>query len=646
MPNQVGVTHHVQLGGRFYLVKPGSYSKRVAPQFGARFTTGDPDYNNLSMWQHWAQKCLVGGMDAEEYADDAMYDEGVGVNTWEHDRVTLARDLRRGTGANWAMTAGLVRKFIVYNNNLYCAEITALNVASKLWRWSPVGDAWVQITSLTNMVIRSIATFDGKLFIGGTSVSGPAKLVWANGVLPAWTTQANPAGITNYPSAMRTFQQRLYVAYGTQVWRMKDDQTWDGSTVFYKADMNSDSNEITAFETHLGFLYFLSRNGHIHRTDGNTTFDIWSWDGGTAGVSIKSFDGRLFVATNEFEDPAIPTSAYGVLYQMSGSAMTQLKRWGKAGEATGLGSLMVYDRHLYYGASNLLGMRRGFGIAQYDPVEDAHSVLASNADTVTYAPGAAPFVNFMVDDVIAFGGRLFASVRGHGVFYTVYSYHDRARILANWDTTGAGFAPGPLNGGWFTTSTYDAGTPGLRKLWRRLVIDYELPDSSTSVHLEYSVNRGVTWGLLGYIGSSNGVIGARSRFEFSLPNAVGLSMKLRVTLRSTNSIYTPSLYGFVVSYIPLVEPTWLWSMTLVLSERQALLDGTTQTLDTAAALAFLNGLYRDRALVAFTDVEGINWSSGGQPGVLIYDITFLIRDLTQPLEAEVQISLLEGLETY
>ena len=48
----VGTTHHISLGGHYYLLKPASYQKRVAPQFGARFTTGDPDYNNLSFWQH------------------------------------------------------------------------------------------------------------------------------------------------------------------------------------------------------------------------------------------------------------------------------------------------------------------------------------------------------------------------------------------------------------------------------------------------------------------------------------------------------------------------------------------------------------------------------------------------------------------
>ena len=267
----VGTTTHVSLAGHEYLIRPGSYSKRQAPTFGARFSTGDPDFNNLSMWQHWAQRCYIGGVDQDEFQDDAMYDEGVGVDTSIHEKVTLARDLARGAGANWAISSGTTAategyRAIIYNSILYVVTFSSTSVASVLWAYNPTTAAWATIAAFTGVVARSIATFDGKLFIGGLNTAGTAAIVkYSSGALGTWTTLTNPSGVgTLTVRAMRSFQRKLYVCYGTQVWRLKEDLTWDGNVIFYKADMNSDTNYILSLETHLGFLYMLSQNGHIH----------------------------------------------------------------------------------------------------------------------------------------------------------------------------------------------------------------------------------------------------------------------------------------------------------------------------------------------------------------------------------------------
>lgn len=650
----VGTTTHLAIAGREYIVKPGSYVKRQAPQFGARFATGDPDYNNLSMWQHWGQNCFIGGVDQEEFQDDAMYDEGVGVDTFEHKRVTLSRDLARGSGLNWTLGGTAVAaqgyKAIVYNGVLYVLTFPTTGV-SQLWSYSPGTDGWTRVTSFDTPAVtaRSIATNDGKLFIGGVANGTTTpKLVYSSGALAAWTVRANPAGVPTNRGiyAMRSFQQRLYVAFGTSIWRLKDDQTWDGSTVFYKADMDSESNYIIAMETHLGFLYMLSQNGHIHRTDGNATFDIWSWDGQTQGSAIRSFDGRLFVLTFEFTNTG--DAGYGCLYQMSGSAVTQLKRWGNGTSATRIPNMTVHDRKLFYGASNLLGFgaRLGFGVAGYDPIEDAHAIVASNSDTVTYASGAAPYTNFIVDEQFFFGGFMFVFVRGFGGFKTVYRPFDFRANGRFYDSSAAGVAVGSKNGGWFTTSTYDAGTPGVKKLWRKVVIDYRLPSVATSILPEYSVDGGQTWVALAALTTTNGLTNQRGRFEYWLNNIIGTSLKLRFTLRTTGSSQTPIFYGFVVSYIPIPEPNWIWSFTIPLATTIQNANSTGNlAYDTEAEMLFLENTHRSKVLVSFTDIDGKIWASNG-PGVLIHDIEFRVPQMTQPLEGDVIITLLEAVETY
>lgn len=643
----VGVTNHVSIGGHEYLVKPYSYSKRQAPQFGARFSTGDPDFNNLSMWQHWAQRCFIGGVGQDLFQDDAMFDEGIGIDTSNHERVTVSRDLSRGSGSNWAVGSGGTgytqgAKTVIYNNTLYVVTFGDAGVNSELWAYSPSTDGWTKNTNFTGVVARSVATFDGKLFIGGLNTAGTAAIIkYSSGALTSWTTPANPSGVgTNTVRAMKAFQQKLYVAFGTMIWRMKDDQTWDGNTIFYKANLSSESNYMNAMEVHLGFLYMLSANGHVHRTDGNTTFDIWNWDGQTEGLAIRSFDGRLFILTFEYTNTS--DVGYGVLYQMSGSAVTQLKRWGDDTAATRIGNMTVYDRRLWYGASNLLGFgsRAGFGVACYDPIEDAHSVPVTNSDTTTYSRGSSPYRNHIVDDQVFFGGHLFCLVRGHGMFKTPY----KPKLVANpglrFDTTSSGATATSLNGGWMTTSTYDAGTPGVRKLWRKIVVESTIA-TNTSIVAEYSTDNGTSYTALTAITT----VGTRQRTEFWLNNVISTSIKLRFTLRTTSATATPSLWGFVVSYIPVPEPNWIWTMTLVLSASQELMDGTTRTMDTESEMAFLATTQRAKSLVTFIDIDGVQWATNGA-GVLIHDIDFRVAQMTQPLEGEVVITLLEAVETY
>lgn len=646
----VGTTHSLKVGTKFLMIRPGSYMRKPAPQFGPRFTGGDPDFNNLAIWQHWAQRCWVGGMDAPLWTDDAMYDDGVGVTTVQHEKMSLARDLQKGIGAGWTPTgvnASVARRFVVYNSILYFLNQTASGTTA-LMKYTASTDAWTAVTSFAaNFLPRCVAAFDGKLYVGGI-LSGVPKLYYGTGALTSWTVIANPALMTSSgftPRAMRSFGGKIYVAYGAWVWRGKDDQTWDGSTVFYKASMNSESNFVVSMETHLGFLYMLSNNGHIHRTDGNNTFDIWSWDGGTIGVALRSYDGKLFVSTYEYTETA--DVGFGVLYQFTGSAVTQLKRWGKLNQATSLGNLVAFDRKLFYGASNLLGMQAGFGVAAYDSIEDAHSIFASNSDTVTYSSGGSPYPSNMVDDVAFFGGYLFATVRAHGIFKTRYAgivRDDMSAVLTGittYDITTAGAALVPLAGGWFTTSTYDAGTPGIRKLWRKVSIDAAI-QVNTGMVVEYSINNGVSWVALTPLVYTTGV---RLVYERFINNVQSSSIKLRITMRSTNSANSPALFGYLVSYIMVPEPNWQWVFSVPIVTKTVLLDKSVETIDTEAYLAYFNGLQRAEGLVDFIDLDGVSWGTNG-PGVIIYDMQVRVYDTTRPYEAEIVFTLVEAVETY
>lgn len=631
----VGTTHNLKFGNEYLIIRPNSYQKKAAPTFGARFSTGDPDYSNLSVWQHWVQKCWIGGMGADEWIDDAMFDNAVGIDTTVHEQARLSRTLKRGTGANWGLgttPTPTAYRFAIFNNVLYCLVMTAVGVASRMYSYNVGTQAWTSVTmpGAGTFWARSISTFDGKLFLGGAG-GGLSRIYWATSP-GTWSLVTNPAGVTDPVYNMRQYNGKMYCSYGPNVWRMKDNQTWDGTTVFYKVNANSGSNYITAMEVHLGFLYMLSQNGHLHRTDGNNTFDIWSWDGQTIGVSLRSYDGKLFVGTYEFTDTV--DIGYGVLYQFTGAAVTELKRWGRAGKATAMGQLVAYGRKLYYGASALFGVANGFGIAVYDAVEDAHSIWAVQDDSTSYPDTSGTGLDWAVDDVIVFGGKIFCTVRGHGVFFTEDSFKDVELGRAQYDTSTAG--------GYIVSSLYDAGTPGLEKMWRKVTVYCNLPASSTSLIMSYSIDGGLSYT------ATSAVVGPSSAADqhvFYLNNVRSTRFKWKITLKSTDETKSPTLRAVVVAYLPQPEPNWLWSFTIPVADKWELMDGTTEVKDTEALISYLEGLFRSQVLVTFIDADGIQWATNG-PGVIIYDMTTVYYDIDATREADIRLTLLEVVETY
>lgn len=650
MPDATGVTHHVKIAGNYYLVRPGSYQKRPAPLFGARFTTGDPDYNNLSFWQHWAQTCWVGGFGAERWIDDAMFDEGIGVDTSQHEVMVLARDMgpsgaARGT-QNWDLNLeARIRIFTVFNDKLYALQVGDATT-SRLYRFDQATPAWTLIKTFTEAV-SWMEVFAGYLVFGdaGTTMN---RMTTAE----VFSTFNKPAGRTETAYTLKAYRGLLYVGFGRYIYRLKTDFTWDGSTAFYEA---TDVNYLNQSEVHLGFLYFASRNGHILRTDGNNTFDLWAFEPSTVIWSIRSFDGRLFVGATE--ELAGTTSAQTVLYQFSGAAVTELKRWGKVGADITPGKLRAFGGSLWFGASSMLGNGNGvgFGIARYDKAEDAYHIWSSNQDGTSYGAGTEQ-VNWNVDDVFFYKGYVYASVRGHGIFRTPFSYKDVTRFQATYDTTASGASPGSLNGGWYTSSDFDAGTPGLRKMWNAIVVHVDLPTTDCSVYVEYSVDGGQTWVAVGSVTKTNGLM-TRYNKSFRLSVAGGAltstRFKYRLTLRTTNSTVSPQLRGVIVRYLPIPEPNWQWSMRLVLSESQELLDGTTRELNTAQLQAKVDAIesaFRAQSLVTFEDIDQISWDVGGVGTTLITDLT-VIRNLPTAVgdgaqECEIALTLVEGLTQY
>jgi hypothetical protein len=464
---------------------------------------------------------------------------------------------------------------------------------------------------------------------------------------------AKPAGVSDTPYTMRTYRGKLYVGFSRQIWRLKSDFTWDGSAAFYIAE---DVDFLLHSEVHLGFLYFVSRNGHVLRTDANNTFDMWSFEPGVYIAGMRSFDGRLFLSVNE------PLDGTGVieaaLYQMTGSAVTELKRWGNVARNISSGRLRVIGKRMYFSGGSLLGMGslNGFGIACYDPIEDAYHLFSSCEDATTF-PGGSSGTDWIVDDIIFFKGWIYSSVRGHGIFRTKFSYRDVSRYQALYDTTAAGGSVASQNGGWYQSSDFDAGTPGLLTLWNAVTIHVDLPNASTSYVLDYSLDGGATWVTVGNeVGDGTTIRRSTVWVLGTGTPKVGIKasrFKYRITLRTTDTTRSPQLRGVIVRYLPLPEPSWQWEMSLVVTESQQLLDASIDELDSselATATQTIENAFRNQVPVNYIDIDSTQWTTSDGAGVLITGFSKQLGPVGPTsdggIESVLKVTLLEAVEAY
>lgn len=620
-----------------FLIKPYSYRRSNAPQFGARFSSGDPDYNSLTFWQHWAQNCWIGGLGQDNWQDDSMFDEAVGVDTSLHDRVQLSRDLTQGD-ASWLVdNKKNDREFKVYNEELYAMQINHLpsqadpDANGKLYKYVQGSDTWALEETFTGEYCRSIQVFHGELIVA-TDVS----LHRFDGT--TWNTVAFPVGQAGAVYAMESYRERLYVAFGVaspavaHIWRLKTDWTWDGTTHFFESV--GLGAFVTSLKVHLGYLYMMTEYASVLRSDGNNTFEIWNFGAEARAGALESYDGRLYITVTE-PDGTDVTSQF-VIYALSGAAMTELHRWGKVGRYGTAGIQMaLHDRRMYYSGSDLLGMQPGFGITAYDSAEDAHSLFAVNSDQTTY-PDVGNGNYYTVSSIVFFGGRLWISTRGYGIFRTPVSFRDYilSRSQATYDLTGTA----DTNGGWLISSGYDAGTPGVNKMWRRIRLETQLPSGGTTVEIDYSLDDGTTWVNAPLTASQT--LGTAVVLDAYLDNIFGRRIKYRVRLQTTSEDETPVVRGIIFSYILMPDPQWQWEFIIPVADVWDLLDGSTadQQVDTERMLDYLRSLHRNQRLYDFTDINGDVWR------VLPYQYSENVAHGDQGTEGDVRIVLLEAME--
>lgn len=164
--------------------------------------------------------------------------------------------------------------------------------------------------------------------------------------------------------------------------------------------------------------------------------------------------------------------------------------------------------------------------------------------------------------------------------------------------------------GWLTTPEYDWFFPHDIKVFNKIVVWHKALDEGESIQVEYSLDNGVTWHLVGV----SDVVGAVYK-EFKITNARSRSCKLKLTLKGDGTS-TPTLTYVRVDAGPLGEPTSLWDVYLALYSKFQGRQRLRQLKEAykSRSVLELEDLYGDKHAVIFeylkiSPIKGDEWTA-------------------------------------
>jgi hypothetical protein len=241
-------------------------------------------------------------------------------------------------------------------------------------------------------------------------------------------------------------------------------------------------------------------------------------------------------------------------------------------------------------------------------------------------------IGWPVDDIAVAGGYLFLCIGGSGVYRT-------AATLAQMDqdrsspTGVCNLSAVPLGPGVVQSSVYEAGKPGVKKVWSSISVDCVIPTGG-AISVELSYDGGRTWGEAWAV--PGGVV--RSVCALNLGGEVSTRMSWRVTLTAADGSATPIVYNVNVGYVLQSSCRWQWEFTVIVAEDLVQLDGGVDGRDATAARHALEASYRAGVPVDFVDIDpAVTYTKS----CLITDFAQNVVVTSDPIESEARLVLLE-----
>ena len=529
--------------------------------FGTFPTQIDLEWKDSSSFVPWCQTDFSGGFQSEKWKDDAKFKKGTGLEyiskygelTLLNNKSATLKDFGSGFTFGAAVeydrdTVGLV------------IGVTKAAGASQLWKMN-TSDSFTQITGGTWANINAVHDMDelqGKAYIGLTVSSG-SPLKTYNGSAVADITLTGALASSTIIRMVKRIEGRLYAGGYTGTAANGDSLMYsddEGSTWTAIITKTGKNRQITQGVDNLGTLYFLIEDGsrtELWWCNDTITTQIYRWDDLT-NPRIKAWLGKVYVEGKE--------NGKLMRFEWNGATLKSVFEEKISGLDLDTSPMVVYKNNLH-----------SYGLV-YDGLFHFPSWIFKYSSDKIY-----PFA-------------VFGSSSAQVPYF--YGLNGSNLIITKLNTSAY------LTTGNTITGIFNGGKPAVDKLWHSVTISFKALVSGQTIVVAYSTDDEGTWTDVGTISPT---AGETEKTLYFVNNTTSKRIQVRLTLTGGGT-NTPSVYDFIVRFLPLADGKFEWALRLNCSDNLMLLDGKTHEPKRASELRNLLQVARFKnQIVEFQDVD-------------------------------------------
>ena len=557
--------YNIAINNQGYLLvgTPQSPSRvmQEAEVLGAVPTQIDLEYKDSSPFLPWAQTDWSGGFQYEKWTDNAGFKSGSGLEyIAKYGQLTLLNNKSstlKDFGAGYTFGAALE-----YNRDTVglLIGVTKGSGASQLWKMS-TGDSFIGITGGTWANVDAVHDMDellGKAYIGLTVSSGSPLKTYNGSVVADITLTDDLANSTIIRMAKR-IGSRLYVggytgtAASGDALMYSDDEGSSWTAIITKTGIN---RQITKGTDNLGSLYFLIADGgktELWWCNDTILTQIYRW-GNLTNATIKSVLGKVYIEGKQ--DGKL------MRFQWNGAELKTIFEEKVSSLDLDVSPMVNYKNNLH-----------SYGLV-YDGLFNFPSWVFKYSSNKIY-----PF--------IVFGG----SSNQVPYFYGLSSTN---LIITKLNSSAY------LTTGNVVSGIFNGGKSAVDKLWFSAILAFKALVTNQTIKIEYSTDDEGSWTTIDTISPT---AGETEKTLYFPNNAISKRIQVRLTLAGGGT-NTPTLYDFIVRFLPLTDGKFQWGLRLNCSDNLMLLDGKTKEQKNASELRNLLQIARfNNQIVEFQDVD-------------------------------------------
>ena len=537
MANVKKQLYNVSINSQGYLLYgiPTSPARTMTESqvMGVYPTQFDEKYQDSSSFIPWVQTDWSGGFQSEKWEDDAKCKKSTGLEQIaEYGQLSLLNNKSatlKDFGAGFTFGASL--EYDRDNVGLLIG-VTKTSGASQLWKMN-TSDSFTAITGGTWANVNAVNDMDelqGKAYIGLTASSG-SPLKTYDGSAVADITLTDDLSSSTIIRTVERIEDRLYVGGYTGTAASGDALMYsddEGSTWTAIITKTGKGRTIKQGVDNLGTLYFLIEDGgktELWWCNDTTVTQIYRWENLTDS-KIVSWLGKIFIDGKQ--DGEL------MRFSWNGAELKQVFEEKISGLDLDTSPFVVYKNNLH-----------SYGLV-YDGLYSFPSWVFKYSTNKIY-----PFV--------VFGGTTSQVPYFYGLSGTnlIITKLNASAYLTTGNTIGG---------------IYTAQKPAVKKLWHSITLSFKELVTGQTIIAAYSVDDEGTWTTIGTVSP---VTNETEKTFYFAEDTSSKRIQLRITLTGGGT-NTPTMYDYVVRFLPLPEDKFAWSLSLNCQDDLMLLDGKTK----------------------------------------------------------------------